>query len=315
MNTLRKNVVTGNERDTNIIHLTRDEKLQRQIVAFVKSNKHLPEDLYQFKLSRLLAKVECTDVGNAIRFAARYGRMFRYIVSWERWMRWNGKYWEHDEHSVQLNAFAEKTASYIEMEADLLPTPQDSQHNPLIEPIIGLMDTPTKEQAAVLKQFAEHDEVVKAMKKWAKGSRSDRATKAMISRLISQTRFTMSVSFKALDAHDELVNFQNGTLNMDTLEFSPHNAEHLITCITEGNYRADYLANPDEHCPKWAKFHMTLSCENAPLVRFLQQLDGQGMVGGNRDQVFPVHHGSGGNGKSVKFLTIRKLFGGYAAAA
>jgi putative DNA primase/helicase len=51
-----------------------------------------------------------------------------------------------------------------------------------------------------------------------------------------------------LDTHPFLLNFLNGTLNLETGELLPHTREHFITKIVHYNY------NPDAQCPAFRSF-------------------------------------------------------------
>jgi putative DNA primase/helicase len=287
--------------------ITRDERLRGNLDQFIATHQDIGEKQYQYHISKLLLAVECTDVGNGIRFFARFGSMVRYVADWGRWYVWNGVRWENDT-TERIKFYAKQVGAYLEMEADLLPSPTGEDGEPLMMPTLGILDTPTPAQKIVLTQFAAHDAQVAAIKKWGKQSRSDKGIKAMISLLRSEPGVTIAPV--ALDADDYLYNMVNGTFDLRTYQLLPHKKEHLITKLSPIEY--DPTATCEVH---WKPFINKVTMRKPGVGRFLKQLSGMGLCGVITDDIFPVHHGRGGNGKTIWSMALYEMHGDYCAIA
>jgi hypothetical protein len=57
-----------------------------------------------------------TDLGNAERFALRYGQDVRYVPAWDKWIVWTGKQWKIDDLK-RVDRFAQVTVRAIYREA------------------------------------------------------------------------------------------------------------------------------------------------------------------------------------------------------
>src|SRR5436305_7293432 len=145
------------------VRLPRALELNRKIYTFIAAKRNETDEIYQHRLSRMLLDVEHTESGNATRFYARYGHLFRWIPAWKCFLFYNGKFWEKDERKMAY-AYAKRVAAYIETEAELIEPPTDDEGQPLMLPTIAITDKPTQEQAAILGQFKAHDSHVEALK-------------------------------------------------------------------------------------------------------------------------------------------------------
>lgn len=289
-----------------ITPLTRDARVRREIAKFTLAHQHLTPEVYQFKLSRILAKVELSDAGNALRFHARYGNQFCYVKETGQWLQWNGRIWKAD-NAFSIMHYALRTTAYIDMEAEIIPPPTDEQGHLLMKPQLSAIDTPTADQAAILKKFDAHDKHVESLHKWARSSRSRRAAEAMIELLKAEPGITRVKA--EFDADNMLINCQNGILDLKTMAVRPHDKNALCTLITNVN------AVPDALCPLWDAFTHKVMKQRPALVRYLRQLAGMGLTGERYEDIFPVFHGSGENGKTVFQEVLREIFGSYCDVA
>lgn len=119
-----------------------------------------------------------------------------------------------------------------------------------------------------------------------------------------------------LDALPDLINLQNGTLNLRSGEFKPHTPADLITKVCNANIDVGLLDvfDPEIHCPKWSKFlGEVLPAEG---VRdFVQVLMGLALLGEQIEHVLVVFFGNGRNGKGVFYEVMRFVLGDYAIEA
>jgi putative DNA primase/helicase len=104
------------------------------------------------------------------------------------------------------------------------------------------------------------------------------------------------------DADPWTLNTPAGTIDLRTCEMRPHR-------------RADYLSKVAPIAPADAPSTLWLECldtwsgGDAELVAFLQRLAGYFLTGSTREEVLPIIHGPGGNGKSQFVAAIRGCMG------
>lgn len=133
-----------------------------------------------------------TDLANAARLAARYGSHLRYTAA-AGWLVWDGARWREDPKTVQVQAFAKKTA-------------------------LAIFDE--------IKDSADR----KAMMKHAQHSQSKRAIEAMI--WLARSEPGVPAELTDFDLDPMLLNVANGTVDLRTGDLRPHRREDLLTRIT-----------------------------------------------------------------------------------
>jgi putative DNA primase/helicase len=111
-----------------------------------------------------------------------------------------------------------------------------------------------------------------------------------------------------LDQDTVLVNFKNGTLNLETGQVSPHDPSQYITKIINYNY------NPAATAPRWEQFLAEIMDNDQTMVDFLQAAAGYGLSGSVAEHVIFMFYGAGRNGKSTFVETIMELIGDYGHA-
>jgi putative DNA primase/helicase len=113
-----------------------------------------------------------------------------------------------------------------------------------------------------------------------------------------------------LDAHPWLLNCANGTLDLRTGQLREHRREDYLTKLCPTEYHADVP------CPLWLRFLDAIFGGDAGLIRFVQRLLGYCLTGDVSEQILPIFHGGGSNGKSVLVNVIMEALGGdYAMKA
>lgn len=109
-----------------------------------------------------------------------------------------------------------------------------------------------------------------------------------------------------LDARGDLLNCQNGVINLEDLELLPHDPKYLLTKLSNVYY--DQTAKSDD----WEKFidEVTESKEKA---RYLQVKFGYGLTSNTSEESMDIIYGSTTrNGKSTVLETMTHLLGTYA---
>lgn len=133
-----------------------------------------------------------SDMGNSLRFVRHWGRKFRYVEDWDRWLKWDGTRWtECSEAEVR-------------------------QH------IREMVKRMYAETATI-----DDDQERKRAVDWARKC-ENRAKREVIFE-DAKSEPPIPVRASQLDADPWLLNCQNGTINLKTGELHPHRQDDLIT--------------------------------------------------------------------------------------
>ena len=117
------------------------------------------------------------------------------------------------------------------------------------------------------------------------------------------------VLVRDFDRDDMLLNFPEGTLNLETGELQAHRAEDMITMCTGAAY------NPSAKCERWSTFLNEVMDNDRDTIRYLQTWAGYSLTGKTSREGFVILYGpTTRNGKSTFLETILKALGDYAAA-
>jgi putative DNA primase/helicase len=123
----------------------------------------------------------------------------------------------------------------------------------------------------------------------------------------AQTFPGLAVTTNAFDTRPEMLNFLNGTLNLDTLEFSEARKADMISRQMATRYDATAKA------PVWEEAVRQIFNGDTELLEYVQRAMGYCLSGKTNEQAFFIGHGSGANGKSTILNTVRKLMGDYGS--
>jgi len=108
-----------------------------------------------------------------------------------------------------------------------------------------------------------------------------------------------------LDADGWLLGCENGVVELSTGTLRPAKPADLMTM------RCPVAFDPDAEAPRW-----TLALEEwfpDPEVRaYVQRVAGSSLVGAQRDHVFVIHYGLGGNGKGTFTRALQRVLGPYS---
>jgi len=229
----------------------------------------------------------CTDMGNAKRLVRVHGQDIRYCAEHGRndWLAWDGTRWVPD--LLRVLRLAKEVPSIVDREAEQV------------------------EQAAKQASDEKEQERLKALgevlRKHARRCESERAQKDL--RTSARSEVGVAVGPNELDADRWLLNCENGTLDLRTGRLQEHTRGDLITNLAPVAY------DPNACAPLWDAFLTRIFAEDPELVAFMQRLAGYVLVGGNTEQVFPIFHGKGANGKSTFVEALRRIMGDYAGTA
>jgi P4 family phage/plasmid primase-like protien len=214
--------------------------------------------------------------------AARLGAEFlsgRYIA-WgkNRWRRWDGKVWKMAEDAEVYGATRKAIGELVAQET--------AAANKVLEEAMkhaaGLAD----------------DEAAKTVRTEATKAHSDKLKRLQglfwvnrLKTLMQGAREILHVDQREFDAHRDLLNVNNGVINLETGELMPHDPGLKFTKISGTNYV------PGATHPDWDTALTALPDEVADWmkVRFGQAATGYAAS----DDIVPFMHGGGGNGKST----------------
>ena len=146
-----------------------------------------------------------TGSGNALRLIAYFGDSIRYSNQLKCWFIFDGTCWVRDEQ-LKIMELAKATADRIHAEVAFL------EH-----------DEPKEERKAR-----------EELSKWALKSESRYSLEEMVSLAKSDAR--VRISPEELDARTELINFPNGTLDLEKREFREHRREDMLSKMTNVPY-------------------------------------------------------------------------------
>lgn len=221
-----------------------------------------------------VSKFPLTQLGNSLRFVRRYGKKkdgtpkrALYCHPEKTWHVWDGARWKADEEGL----------------------------------VIALGKDVMLRLADEAKLIVNEDERAKYLKFAGKCQ-----ARYEIRDMLALAESDLSLNPKNMDADGNLLNFENGTLELDTFTFREHRKEDLLTKIAGCRFDKERTAT----CPEWEN-HLLLIFNDQKFVEEFQQLCGYSLLADNPEQVFFVLHGAGKNGKSVTIQVLRSIFGEY----
>jgi putative DNA primase/helicase len=114
----------------------------------------------------------------------------------------------------------------------------------------------------------------------------------------------LGVTAADLDTKPFLITFDNGTINLETMQFGPHSRSHLITKKIHFDY--DPEATPDKFLGLLE--HAVGKCA----LPYLQKLLGYSMTGDTSEKTFIIVWGKSDTGKTTFLEILRRLLEEYA---
>lgn len=124
--------------------------------------------------------------------------------------------------------------------------------------------------------------------------------------LLKDSKSCFYITQEQFDIQGNLLNCQNGTLNLNTGELQPHKANDLLTKTTNVMY------NPNIKCERWEKFIKEIMQDNENKINYLQKVLGYSLLAGNPLEIFVILYGFTRTGKGTLTSTVFHLLGDYA---
>ena len=179
---------------------------------------------------------------------------------------------------------------------------EEDVSNQIIQDIIKCLRQAQKEALNI----SDDDKREKTMK-WLLSSESQAKIKAALN-LMESIPF-MCARINQFDRDDMLLNVQNGTVDLRTGELREHNREDYLTKICNVGY------NPDAKSALFEIFLDEITEGNQAKKLYLQKLSGYCCTAKISEEEFYQAKGSGQNGKTKLFETIKYCLGSYAVTA
>jgi putative DNA primase/helicase len=145
---------------------------------------------------------------------------------------------------------------------------------------------------------------LEARKRHFKNSQSLRAIDAMIK--MARSEMPIPAEISEFDLNENLLNVQNGTIDLKTGTLREHSRLDLITKCAAVKY------DPDARCPTFLEFLATSQSGDLKNVSYIKRLLGYSLTGSTYEKGFAVIWGPTDTGKTVFINTIRAVLGEYA---
>lgn len=213
---------------------------------------------------------DATDTGNAHRLYDKYGKILKYSYNRKKWYFWTGKVWTLDE-SGEVKKLADDICEDLKKEA------------------WNIQDDDLQEQAL----------------KFAKRTAGSTAKESMVKEC--QHLYDIPAAPEDFDSYTDFMNCQNGIINLRNGELMPHDANFMMSKISNTEY--DLRHDKPE---KWLKFLDDVTAGDKELQEYIQRCVGYSISGSNKEQCAYFLYGMGNNGKSTFLDTIADLLGNYA---
>ncbi len=226
-----------------------------------------------------------TDMGNAERLADLARGRLLWVASLG-WLHWDGKRWDRARAGQEME-LAKETVRGIYGEASTMQAAAAQT----------LDDVDRR-------RLSDHAE---DLARWAHKSEGVARVKALVELGHSEKRLVVPQGADALDADPDVLNVQNGILDLGSFELHPHDPDRHLTKITNAAY------DPDAGAPFWTDL-LALVLPNPEVRDWVKRAAGYSILGQYSEYLF-LPYGKGANGKSSMLAGLRDALGDYAGEA
>ncbi len=218
------------------------------------------------------SKYPWSDIGAGKIFADFYKDSLRFVPERKSWFYYKDGTWQADTG----NLYAMKCCMEL---ADLMYS-----------------------IALELKDEDKRKRYIKYVTKWQ--SHSNRVN------ILKDAQVYYPISYGDFDSDIYIFNCKNGTLHLDTMEFSEHNPSDKLTKISEVVY------NPDARCPRFADFVNEICQGDTEKAKFLQKAFGYSLSGDTKHEcLFILYGATTRNGKGTLCESVLKVLGDYGCSS
>ncbi|MBQ7630491.1 MAG: hypothetical protein IJS81_09820 [Selenomonadaceae bacterium] len=249
---------------------------------------------FEKKVAEAFFKLPAGDIHNATRIFFAFGNEIRYNTSNNFWGFFKKGVWRFEtDKSSALYPYTRQLAAIA---SDNIPK--------TIAP-------PTKEDGSLDSSHPEYKKIQKHNQycKWASEIVKRWSSRKLQSNAIEMLKGVNEILIKQedLDQYPMLLNVENGTLDLETGEFYPHDPRQLLT------KQCNVVYNPAARAPVFENFMQQILPDEDTRAAVLRYL-GYCLTGRINEEKALFVWGSGANGKGTLFQTILKLFGSYGTS-
>ncbi len=212
-----------------------------------------------------------TEAANARRLACAHVDQFHWIETWGKYVCWDGARWAHDQCRT-MDAWAKGV------------------HRDLWKRIGELLDGGSFDEADLRPAMS-----------FARSTGTARGIRSMIE--LARSERDVAVNYSVFDRDPWMLNLQNGTINLRSMEILPHSKADMLTKVCPVAY------DPNATCPRWETFVEEIMCSDQALVSYLRRAVGFTLTGDTSEHALFFCYGKGSNGKSVFLKTLLTLLG------
>lgn len=211
------------------------------------------------------------DLGSGRLFADIYCSIARYVPERKCWYTYDGKRWVQDVGSMLTIELCKDLADRLWIYA------------------CGIKDERLR---GSYKEFVG---------KWQKRYRRNI--------ILQDAQSVYPIAMRMFDTDLYLLNCENGTVDLRTMEFREHDANDLITKITPAEYK------PSATCERFDIFIEEIMSGDTDKARFLQKILGYAVSGETRYECMYILYGATTrNGKGSLMESVLKVMGDYGRA-
>lgn len=237
----------------------------------------LPFDLYEYRPE---------DGGILDAWDEHFGNAWLFIAGYDEWARWAETHWQMDQ-----NADFERG----------------------IENLISQMNFAAQEKIKEAFALPEDDRKV-ALDKAKAYNNATRRTSGRIHSvrdMAENRRTARSARINTLN----VLNFRNGTLDLDTRQLRKHDKDDLLTYCLPFDYDPEATASlwVDEYLARVFVYENTVETDHS-LIALVQELFGYSLTNDTSLEAMVWLYGDGGNGKTVIIEVLRALLGPLATS-
>lgn len=207
------------------------------------------------------------DLGNGRMFADVFGEVCRYNTTTRQFIVYDGTRWKDDAGNMIADGLAKRLARVL----------------PIYIAERGTQDDRVQKNALKL---------------------NDRRMRTV---MLQDAQSYNAIESEQLDTDGNLLNLQNGTLNLKTGELLPHNPAQLLSKICRAKYEPGAVSDA------WETFVRQVMQDDREKMDYLQRVCGYGLLGyAPEDEFYLLYGSTTRNGKSTLLGTIGHLLGDYA---
>lgn len=211
-----------------------------------------------------------TDTGNGQRFADGFKDIIRYSKNRKKWYFWDGKAWCEDSTN-EIRRLADECIQRM------------------------------KKQAFTL----QDEDKQEALLKWANRTASNKGKTNMITE--AEHLYGIAISPNYFDKQDDMINMQNGIVNLRNGELIEHSPDYYMSKIGYAE-----CSNTYDKPERWLQFLDEITAGDKELQLYLQKAVGYSLTGSIKEQCLFFCYGNGCNGKSTFMDVISTIMGSYA---